>query len=68
LVGFGVFGFLNVGLAFKNPTSKAQFQPRIEFGELLVSLGFGLCLCGNNFMLEVGWAWGFWIFECRARI
>jgi hypothetical protein len=33
-----------------------------------VTFPFGLCLGGNNFALEVGWAWGFGIFECRARI
>jgi hypothetical protein len=68
LVGLGVFGILNVGPAFKKPTSQVQFQPHIEFGKLLVSLGFGLCLHGNNFALKVGWAWDFWIFECKARI
>jgi hypothetical protein len=68
LVGLGIFGFLIVGPAFKNPTPQVQFRPHIELGELLVTLPFGLCLCGNNFALGIGWAWGFWIFECRARI
>jgi hypothetical protein len=40
-------------LGVKNPTPKVQFQPHIEFGELLVSLGFGLCHRGNDFALEV---------------
>jgi hypothetical protein len=54
LVELGVFGFLNVGPAFENPTPEVQFQPHIELGELLMSLGFGLCLHGINFALEVG--------------
>jgi hypothetical protein len=53
LVELGVFGFLNVRPAFENPTPQVQFQPHIELGELLLSLGFGLCLRGNNFVLEV---------------